>query len=131
MGSFSDYTEDALLNHLFGKGSYAPPTIYVGLCTADPGDSGAGLSEPSGNGYARVGTTQADWNTATGGLLDNANTILLGPATGDWGTLTHFALFDAATGGHVLLHGALTHPKTIDSGDSARFASGEIDVALD
>jgi hypothetical protein len=84
-----------------------------------------------GYGYARVGTTQADWNTATGGLLDNANTILLGPATGDWGTLTHFALFDAATGGHVLLHGALTHPKTIDSGDSARFASGEIDVALD
>lgn len=131
MGSFSNYTEDALLNHLFGKGNYAPPTIYVGLSTADPGDSGAGLSEPTGNGYARVETTGADWNTAAGGLLDNGNMILLGPATGNWGTLTHFALFDAATGGHLLLHGALAQPKTIDSGDSARFASGELNITLD
>ncbi len=131
MGSFSDYTEDALLNHLFGKGNYAPPTIHVGLSTADPGDSGAGLSEPNGNGYARVETTGADWNVAANGLLDNANAILLGPATGDWGTLTHFALFDASTGGHLLLHGALTQPKTIESGDSARFASGELDIAFD
>jgi len=130
MGSFSDYTEDALLNHLFGKGDYVPPMIYVGLSASDPGDSGAGLSEPNGNGYARVETTEADWNVAAGGLLDNAGTILLGPATGDWGTLTHFALFDAATGGHLLVHGALAQPKTIDSGDSARFASGELSITL-
>lgn len=131
MGSFSDYLEDALLNHLFGQGSYAPPTIYVGLSTADPGDSGAGLSEPTGNGYTRVATTEADWNVAAGGLLDSANTILLGPATSDWGTLTHFALFDAATGGHLLLHGALAQPKAVNGGDWARFASGELSVTLD
>ncbi len=131
MGSFSDYAEDALLNHLFGTGNYAPPTIYVGLSTTDPGDSSTGLSEPSGNGYTRVETTEANWNAAAGGLLDNANTILLGPATGDWGTLTHFALFDAITGGHLLLHGALAQPKTIANGDSARFASGDLDIALD
>ncbi len=131
MGSFSDYTEDALLNHLFGKGDYTPPTIYVGLSTADPGDNGTELSEPTGNGYARVETAAADWNVATGGLLNNANTILFGPATGDWGTLTHFALFDAVTAGHLLVHGTLACPKTIDSGDSARFANGELDVTLD
>lgn len=131
MGSFSDYLEDGLLNHMFGKGSYVPPTIYVGLSTADPGDSGAGLNEPNGNGYARVGTTEADWNCATSGLLDNASMILLGPATGNWGTVTHFALFDAATGGHLLVHGVLAQPKTITSGDSARFAGGELNVTLD
>ncbi|MBM4029195.1 MAG: hypothetical protein FJ280_27925 [Planctomycetes bacterium] len=131
MGSFSDYAENKILDHLFGKGNYTPPTIYVGLSTTDPGDSGAGLSEPSGNGYARVVTTPADWNAAAGGLLDNAHAITLGPATGDWGTLTHFALFDAAGGGHLLLHGALVHPKTIESGDSARFAGGELTVTLD
>ncbi len=131
MGSFSDYTEDALLNHLFSKADYAPPTIYVGLSTTDPGDNGAGLSEPTGNGYARVETAAADWNVAIDGLLNNANTILFSPAIGDWGTLTHFALFDAATGGHMLVHGTLARPKTIDSGDSARFASGELDITLD
>ena len=131
MGSFSDYCENQILDHLFGKGDYAPPTIYVGLSAADPGDSGAGLSEPSGHGYTRVETTEADWNVAAGGLLDNANVITLGPATGDWGTLTHFALFDAPAGGHLLVHGALTHSRTIESSDSAQFAGGELQVTLD
>ncbi len=131
MGSFSDYCENKILDHLFGKGDYVPPTIYVGLSASDPTDSGAGLSEPSGNGYARVETAASDWNVAGGGLLDNANTITLGPATADWGTLTHFALFDASSGGHLLVHGALTLPKTVASGDMARFAGGEIDVTLD
>jgi hypothetical protein len=131
MGSFSDYCENEILDHLFGKGDYAPPVVYVGLSTADPTDSGVGLSEPNDNGYARVGTTEADWNVAAGGLLDNANAITFGTATGSWGTLTHFALFDAASGGHLLVHGALSYPKTIESGDTARFAGGEIDVTLD
>jgi hypothetical protein len=131
MGSFSDYCENEILDHLFGKDDYAPPTIYVGLSTADPGDGGVGLREPNGDGYTRVPTTEADWNVAAGGLVDNANAIALGPATADWGTLTHFALFDAASGGHLLVHGTLAQPKTIQNGDTARFAGGEIDVTLD
>jgi hypothetical protein len=131
MGSFSDYCENALLDHLFGKGDYPPPAIYVGLSASDPTDTGAGLSEPSGNGYVRAETIPSDWNVAVGGLLDNANVITLGPATADWGTLTHFALFDAASGGHLLVHGALAQPKAIQSGDMARFASGALDVTLD
>ncbi len=131
MGSFSDYWENEVLDHLFGKGSYTSPTIYVGLSTADPGDDGAGLSEPSGSGYARAPTAASDWNAAAGGLLDNANTITFNIATGDWGTLTHFALFDAAVSGNMLAHGALTQAKTIGSGDTARFATGDLDVTLD
>ena len=38
MGSFANYWENEILDHLFGKGSYTPPTIYVGLSTADPAD---------------------------------------------------------------------------------------------
>ena len=131
MGSFSDYWENGVLDHLFSKSSYTPPTIYVGLSTADPGDNGAGLSEPSGNGYARAPTAASDWNAAAGGLLDNANAIAFNAATGDWGTLTHFALFDAAVSGNMLAHGALTQAKTIGSGDTARFAAGDLDVTLD
>lgn len=131
MGSFSDYWENEILDHLFGKGSYTPPTIYVGLSTADPGDAGTGLSEPSGNGYARVTTSAADWNSASGGSLDNAAAIEFPDATGDWGTVTHFALFDAATGGNVLAHGALNLSKTISNGDTTRCAAGDLDVSLD
>ena len=131
MGSFSDHWENEILDHLFGKGSYTPPTIYVGLSTADPGDDGTGLSEPSGNGYARVTTAAADWNAASGGALDNAGAIEFAEATGNWGTVTHFALFDAATSGNLLAHGSLTQSKTIASGDTARFQAGDLDVSLD
>jgi len=130
MGSFSNYWENEILDHLFGKGSYAPPTVYVGLSTADPGDDATGLSEPTGNGYARLATSAADWNSASGGSLDNAGAVAFAEATGDWGTVTHFALFDAATGGSMLAHGALSLSKTVSNGDTVRFVAGDLDVSL-
>lgn len=130
MGSFSDHWENEILDHVFGKGAYTPPTIYVGLSTADPGDDGTGLSEPSGNGYARVATTSADWDLASGGALDNANAIEFAEATGSWGTVTHFALFDAASGGNLLAHGSLNQSKMIASGDTARVVASDLDVSL-
>lgn len=131
MGSFADYWENEILDHLFGKGSYTPPVIYVGLSTTDPTDDASGLAEPSGNSYARVATSGADWNTASGGTIDNANEISFPQASGSWGTLTHFALFDAASGGNMLAHGSLSISKTISSGDTAKFSAGDLDVSLD
>lgn len=129
MGSFSDYWENEILDHLFGKGSYTPPTIYVGLSTADPTDDGSGLAEPSGSGYARVETAGSDWDAAVAGALDNANAIQFAAATGSWGTITHFALFDAISGGNMLAHGALSASQSITSGKTARFAAGALDVS--
>jgi len=131
MGSFSDYWENEILDHIFGKGSYTPPTIYVGLSTADPLDNGSGLAEPSGNGYARVATSGASWTISSGGSLSNAGDISFPQASGNWGTITHFALFDAAIAGNMLAHGALSQSKTITSGDTAKFATGDLDVSLD
>ena len=131
MGSFSDYLEDKILNHTFGKTSYTPPTIYVALSTADPLDDASGLAEPTGDAYARVQTSASDWNAASDGTLDNANNIIFPQATGNWGTITYFALFDAATGGDMLVHGALSQPQTIDSGNTVKFAAGDLDINLD
>ncbi len=131
MGSFTDYWEDKILDHVFGKGTYTPPTIYAGLSTADPLDDGSGLAEPSDNGYSRVQTSASDWNAASGGSLDNANEITFAQATGSWGSVTHFALFDAATGGNILAHGSLSQSTAIDVLDTARFEPGDLDISLD
>lgn len=131
MGSFSNYLENEILDHLFGKATYASPTIYVGLSTSDPGDDGAGLAEPSGGSYARVATAATDWNTASSGSLDNATAIEFAEASASWGTITHFALFDAASSGNMLAHGSLTTSKTVSSGDTASFAAGALDITLD
>jgi len=130
MGSFANYWENEILDHIFGKDNYTPPAIYVGLSTADPLDDASGLAEPNGGAYARVQTFSSDWNTASGGSLDNANDITFPQAAGSWGTITHFALFDAATGGNMLAHGALSQSKDIGSGDTAKFGVGDLDIRL-
>lgn len=130
MGGFSDYWENKILDHIFGKGSYTPPTIYVGLSTADPTDDGSGLAEPSGNGYARTQTSASDWNAASNGSLDNASDITFAQSTGSWGTITHFALFDAAMAGNMLAHGVLSQSKTIGNSDTAKFQAGDLDISL-
>jgi hypothetical protein len=131
MSGFSDYWQNRILDHIFGKGSYTPPTIYVGLSTAEPTDDGSGLSEPSGNGYARVQTSASDWNAAANGSLDNAGSIIFAQASGNWATITHFALFDAATAGNMLAYGQLSQPTSISQSDTARFEAGGLQISLD
>ena len=131
MGSFSDYWENKILNHLFDGTPYSAPTIYIALSTADPGDTGATMAEPSGGSYARITTATTDWDTATTGATANTNELAFPEATGSWGTCTHFALFDASSNGNMCAHGALTVAKTIGTGDTAKFAVGDLDVTLD
>jgi hypothetical protein len=131
MGGFSNYWQDKILNHLFGKGVCAPPTIHVALSTMDPLDDASGLAEPTGNAYARVETSPSDWNAADDGSLDNAGDIIFPKATGAWGTITHFALFDVATGGNMLAYGVLSQPKPVDSSYTAIFDAGDLNISLD
>ena len=127
--NLSDYLENKLLDHSFGKTAYTMPTVYLALFTTATNDATGG-TEVSGGSYARKSTAGADWSAASAGAITNANALEFIQATASWGTVTHFATYDAPTGGNRLWHGPLTASKTIDSGDIARFAAGDIDAAL-
>ncbi len=134
-GTFSDFTELELLDHILGVGSYTMPTVYMALCTADPTDSGTGASMSevtNANAYARVAVA-ADFATpAAAGSIANDGQIDFVEATGSWGTVSHFALVDSGThgAGNMLAHGDLTVSKAIDNGDTPSFAIGDIVVTL-
>lgn len=129
-GTFSNYLENALLDHVFKTSAYTVPTnLYIGLSTADPTDAGSGIAEPSGNGYARV--NHNSWDAASGGAIENTGEITFPQATGSWGTITHFFISDASTGGNMLAHGDLPTSKAITTNDTPRFADGAIDITLD
>lgn len=123
--SKTDYAENKTLDHITGKATWAAVTAYVGLFTAAPSDAGGG-TEVSGGAYARKATVAADWNAASAGSASNANALSFPTATASWGTVTHFALFDAATAGNMLRWAALTTSKTIGNGDTASFAAGSL-----
>jgi hypothetical protein len=129
MGSISDYLEDALLDHVLGTASYTQPTIYVGLSTADPTDSGGGDAEPAYTAYARV--AHASWTTAASRALENTGTITF-PQKADGGSedITHFTIWDASSGGNMLGHGVFTTNKVIVINNTPTIATTELDVSV-
>jgi len=143
MSAMSDYLENQIVDHLFRTATFSKPTtVYVALFTAAPSDAGGG-TEVSGGSYARVqvGPADASWNatqggttgasSGTGGLTDNAADVTFPTPSANWGTVTHFGIFDASTGGNLLIHGALTTSKTVNNGDPApKFTAGDLDVTF-
>jgi hypothetical protein len=130
MSSFTDYTENLVLNWLLTTNSATRPTAwYVGLFTAAPSDTGGG-TEVSGNAYARVATgTITVSGTAT--TATNAAAIEFAAANGgNWGTITHAAIFDASTSGNMLAWAALTTSRTINDGDVLRIPASSLTVTL-
>jgi hypothetical protein len=131
MSQMSDYLENKLIDHVFRATSFTMPSaLYVALFTAAPSDSGGG-TEVTGGSYARVnlapsvsnwkstnGTTSGA-SSGTGGQTSNASIITYPVPSANWGTITHFAIFDAVTTGNMLLWGSLTTPKTVNNGDGA------------
>jgi len=128
MAAMSDYLEQGIANLIFRAVAFTPPAqLFIALYTSDPQDDNSG-TEVSGNGYARM---LVAFDVPVGGATQNSATITHPTATGDdWGPITHAALFDALSGGNMLLHGALTTPRTILVGDSFRWTAGEIDGAF-
>ena len=104
-----------------------PTTWYVGLFTSDPTDTGAAGTEVSGGSYARVAVTF----NVTGDTASNTASVEFPTATANWGTVSHIGIHDALSGGNMLVHGALTSSKAIDSGDVFRIPTGDLDITLD
>ena len=87
--------------------------VYVGLSTSTPTAAGGNVTEPVGNGYARVplgNSTQAltqKMSAAANGEITSAEIIYFPEATGAWGSCTHLCFFSVMTGGTPFAFGAL------------------------
>lgn len=145
MGAKSDYLENKLIDFIFrGVAFTAPATVYIGLLTSAPSDAGGGV-EVSGGAYARVAVASslANWagtqaagstvaSSGTSGTTSNNAAITFPAPTANWGVVTHFGVYDAATAGNLLYWAALTTAKTINSGDAApSFAAGSLTIQED
>ncbi len=127
MAQFTDYTENKILN-LMRNVAWTEFAAYVALFTTATGDDGAG-TEVSGGAYARK---LADFTaaTGTGGTTSNASAITFTVATGDWGTITYVAIYDAVTAGNMIMHGALDASRVVSDGDTFKINAGDLDVTV-
>lgn len=129
MSAASDYLENKVLDHFLGTASTTAPTnVYVALFTADPTDADSGTEvTTSGTAYARQTAT---FSAASSGSTSNSADIEFSQATANYGTVTHFGIYDASTAGNLLFHGALTSSKVIETGDVFKIASGNLTITV-
>ena len=135
MANFSDQMENDIINHFFMDATVTPATeLFLALFTADSGlEANLPTAECTGDAYARATAT---FTTATAGTSENGAEVTWATATGDWGAITHIAIVDSLAGTeygtsvNVLMWGALTATKTVNSGDTFKIAAGDLDITV-
>lgn len=123
MSAMSDYLEEAFLNWLLGG------TVYLGLAISTPFTDSAYASEASGGSYARATLASAFTVADAGGgqwQASNAAGVSFVEASGDWGEVVGWGIFDAAVAGNLLAHGSVDTPRTIYSGNTAHIEAGSL-----
>lgn len=125
-GNLSNYLENKVLDHILGTTTYTKPSaVYVALYTSAPGDAGGG-TEVTGGSYARQ--VSAFDASASGATQNAANIDFVSmPAC----TVVAIGIHDALTTGNLLVWGTLATNKSLDSGDTLRIATGDLDISLD
>ena len=118
----STYLRNAILNKVLRNTDFTVSTAYVSLHTADPGLTGA--SEVAGGSYARQAVA---FDAAASGATQNTaiEDFTNMPAV----TVTHGGVWDAVSGGNFLYGDALSASKTVNSGDTFRFPTADIDAS--
>lgn len=125
MSAASNYLENKLVENVLRGVNYVPPTaIYVALHTAAPGETGTNeVSTAAFPAYVRQdaakgGAVGTGWTAAVDGACKNALQLIY-PVSNAAGaiTVTHYSLWDAATGGNYLIGAALSSSRTLNPGD--------------
>lgn len=123
----SAYSRNLMLNFLLRNTAGTMPSAwYVALFTSDPEESTS--NEVTAADYARVSTT---FVAPLAGATRNAATITFSEATTDWGTITHYAIFDALTAGNMLHYAALDEAQLVSTADQVIILAGELEVEME
>ena len=131
MGAFSNYLEEKIVEHFLRNNAVAAPTsVYLALYESDPGEATGG-TETAYTGYARQG---ASWTALDANGQTKNSGVVAFPPNGNASasvTITHAAIFDAATVGNKLFYGPLASPKTLAPGDVLSFAANALTLTID
>ena len=125
MSAASNYLEGKLVEHVLrGVMFNNPPAIYVALHTAAPGETGANeVTAGAFPAYARKDAANGaaidtGWTPQVDGVCKNAKQLIYPVHNGAAPiTVTHYSLWDSATGGNCLVSAALASSRTLNVGD--------------
>lgn len=135
--ALTSYGNQQALKGVFGGSPTTPATLYFGLSTTAVGIDGSGITEPSGNAYARVAVTNSVANfpvtqialgSGGGAEAKNGTVVTFPQSTGSWGTVTHWFASDASTAGNVLAYGQLSASQVVGANNTLSFAVNALTI---
>lgn len=118
----SNYLESKIIKHITGEATFSSPaSLWLALYTSDPGEADTGTEASGGSpAYARK---QITFGAESGGQASNTSSVSVDVPTG---TVTHFGIRDASSGGNLLYSDAFEIPIDTTSGTPLVFAIGDI-----
>lgn len=124
------YFLNCVAGNVFGtKKSPALPTNYfIGLSTTTPNADGSGVSEPADSAYARVQLSSL--STPSSGEITNSAAIAFPDSTVAWGNISYFVIYDAKSGGNLLMYNPLDKIRTIQADSQVSFKAGGLKLSL-
>ena len=123
------YFLNLVSGNVFGskKTPALPEKYYLG--SAAPALDGSGVVEPGGGaGYARVELTSL--SAPVNGVVTNNAAIDFAESTSEWGTMTHFVVYDALTGGNLLMYGELSASRRVEAATIMTIKLGSLNLSV-
>jgi len=109
--SISTFASHQILNWILGRQNFAvPPRLYLALSLTPLANDALGIQEPSpATGYSRIPlpNTKQTFSVAANRTVTIIREFIGSVATQNQGELTHFAIYDAPTGGNLYFYGEL------------------------
>lgn len=134
MAQASNFLENKFLTGLLGGSNVTfSGKPYIALMKSSPSDTGGG-TEVTGTNYSRVrigDTGQGNFTVGSTGTATNSAAFTFADAGSNWGTVTHIALYDSATGGNLLLFATLNASANIQSGDIFKIPASGFTITMD
>lgn len=128
--------KNLIMGNIFGtdKSKSIPSKYYIGLSSTEPTLAGTNVTEPSnsGSGYSRLELTSL--SSPAEGVITNTTDIQFNESVTDWfdsdAPATHYVIYDAATGGNLLMYNELATPRIIQSNTVATINASSLCMKL-
>lgn len=143
MSAFSNYLELKIAQWVTNASAMgtSPAGLYIGLFSTEPGEAGNTGTEVTstllGSATRPAITLTAATVSDVTTLKNAAQFVFTNPTAAGAATVSHFAIFDTATGNtpgtnNMLFKGAITGgAKSIAAGDEVRFNANQFVITID
>lgn len=127
------YFLNQVMGNVFGTQTTPalPEKYWIGLSSTAPTVEGDNVTEPvaEGSGYHRVHLNNL--SAPVLGVIRNNGAVAFPESESEWGTMTHYVVYDEESGGNLLFYGELEHSRLVEIETTLLIKDGELVITLE